>query len=130
MTTAGRVFWTLPFVHLVGPWAASVDEVPEARGCARESCRAAEVGGRRVVMGGLRTIHLQSGDGALHDARRDWEEALGQPNSPVFGWLSMEGILACGKEAFFTRVLSREQARSSPGPNGFRVTVTGCQKTD
>lgn len=38
---------------------------------------------------------------------------------PVSGRLSMEGILVCGKEAFFTRVLSREQARSSEGPFGF-----------
>jgi hypothetical protein len=32
---------------------------------------------------------------AHHDARRGWE-AFG-PNSLVFGWLSMEGILACEK---------------------------------
>jgi hypothetical protein len=42
----------------------------------------------------------------------------------------MEGILVCGKEAVFTRLLSREQARSSEGLSGFQVTVTGCQKTD
>jgi len=91
---------------------------------------AAEVGRRRVVVENLRTIHRPSGERALHAARRDQEEAFGQLNGPVFGRLSMEGILVCGKEAVFTRLLSREQARSSEGLSGFQVTVTGCQKTD
>lgn len=58
---------------------------------------------------------------ALRDARRDWKEAFGRLTGPVLGWLSTEGTLVCGKEALFTRALSREQARSAQRTFGFQT---------
>jgi hypothetical protein len=48
-------------------------------------------------------LHSLNGGHAHHDARRDWEAPFGVPSSPILGWLSMEGILVCEREAIFTR---------------------------
>lgn len=61
------------------------------------------------------TIHFLSGEHALDDARRDWKGAFGQLTGPIPGWLSAEGTLVWGKEAVFTRLVSRIQAWSAEG---------------
>lgn len=74
---------------------------------------------------------------AHHDARRGWE-AFG-PNSLVFGWLSMEGILVCGSESAITRMFHRirlghfwrslEAKRDGDGMSEGRVSRGGKELT-
>lgn len=52
-----------------------------------------------------KNLHSLNGGHAHHDACRDWE-APSVPNSPIFGWLSMEGILVCERKTIFTRGFS------------------------
>jgi hypothetical protein len=54
--------------------------------------------------------------------------SLWATTGPIFGWLSMEGILVWGREATFTREfhgIRLGHLRRSLGP---KEVMTGCQK--